>query len=214
METSKGEEIANSVTHGIGSLFSIIALTIMIIFAAKYGNIWQLVSVIIYGTTLVILYTMSTLYHSLFFTKARKVFQVFDHASIYLLIAGTYTPFTLVILRQSGSIGWIIFGLVWGIAILGIIIGTLFIGRFRLLKTILYIVMGWIIVLALPQLIAVMSSAGKLAGIYWLVAGGIAYTVGTLFYLLKKVKYFHSVWHIFVLLGTVCHFIAVMFYVL
>lgn len=214
METSKGEEIANSITHGIGSLFSIIALTIMIIFAAKYGNIWQLISVIIYGTTLVILYTMSTLYHSLFFTKARKVFQVFDHASIYLLIAGTYTPFTLVILRQSGSIGWIIFALVWGIAILGIIVGTLFIGKFRVLKTILYIVMGWIIVLALPQLIAVMSSTGTLAGIYWLVAGGIAYTVGTLFYLLKKVKYFHSVWHLFVLLGTVCHFIAVMFYVL
>lgn len=214
MEYSKGEEIANAITHGIGAIFSIVALTLMIVFATLFGNGWQVVSVSIYGTTLVILYTMSTLYHSFIHTRAKKVFQIFDHASIYLLIAGTYTPFTLVVLRQDGWTGWTIFGIIWGLALIGIILSTLFIGKFRVLKTFMYIGMGWIIALALPDIVQIMGSSGDIAGVYWLAAGGIAYTLGTIFYLYKKVKYFHSIWHLFVLLGTVCHFISIMFYVL
>lgn len=214
MGYSRGEEIANSITHGIGVIFSIVALTLMIVVAAIYGNACQVVSVSIYGTTLLLLYTSSTLYHALAFTKAKKIFKVFDHASIYLLIAGTYTPFTLIILRQDGMIGWIIFGLIWGLAILGIILSTIFINRFRVLKTILYILMGWMIIFAMPNIINIMNSQNAMNGVYLLVAGGILYTVGTIFYLFKNIKYFHSIWHLFVLAGTVCHFVSVLIYLL
>lgn len=208
-----GEEIANAITHGIGALFSIVALTIMVVFAALFGNVWQIVSVAIYGGTLVLLYTMSTLYHAFTNTRAKKVFKVFDHASIYLLIAGTYTPFTLVVLRNDGMIGWSIFILIWIFAILGITFSTIFIGRLKILSTIIYLLMGWVVVFAMPDLIHNMRINNVLPGIYWLVAGGISYTIGTIFYILK-VKYFHSIWHGFVLLGSVLHFVSVMFYVL
>lgn len=214
MDYSRGEEIANSITHGIGVIFSIVALTLMLVFANLYGNASKIVSVSIYGSTLVILYTASTLYHALIGTRAKKIFKIFDHASIYLLIAGTYTPFTLVVLRQEGYIGWLIFAIVWMIAIVGIVLSTVFIGKFRIFKTLMYIAMGWIIILVLPQLSQIMESNNSIKGIYWLFAGGLAYTLGTIFYLFKKIKYFHSVWHLFVLAGTVCHFIAVMFYIL
>lgn len=210
---SRGEEIANSVTHGIGALFGIVALTMMVIFAALYGNAWQVVSVAIYGGTLVLLFTMSTLYHAFTNEKVKKVFKIFDHASIYLLIAGTYTPYTLVILREGSSIGWTLFGIVWGIAVLGIVFGTVFIGKFRLLKVLTYLIMGWAIVFAMPELISRMNLLGAIKGIYWLAAGGLSYSVGAIFYIIK-VKYFHSIWHLFVLLGSVCHFISIMFYVI
>lgn len=210
---SRGEEIANSVTHGIGALFGIVALTMMVIFAALFGNAWQVVSVAIYGGTLVLLFTMSTLYHAFTNEKVKKVFKIFDHASIYLLIAGTYTPYTLVILREGSSIGWTLFGIVWGIAVLGIVFGTVFIGKFRLLKVLTYLIMGWAIVFAMPELINRMNLLGAMKGIYWLAAGGLSYSVGAIFYIIK-VKYFHSIWHLFVLLGSVCHFISIMFYVI
>lgn len=213
MKYSLGEEIANAITHGIGALFSIVALTIMIVFAALYGNVWQIVSVSIYGGTLVLLYTMSTLYHAITNEKAKKILKIFDHAAIYLLIAGTYTPFTLVVLRTNGMTGWVIFIAIWTIAIIGIIISSIFIGKMRVLSALAYILMGWIVVFAMPDLITAMKANNALPGIYWLAAGGIAYTAGVAFYVCKK-KYFHSIWHLFVLLGSVCHFISVMFYVL
>lgn len=213
MKYSLGEEIANAITHGIGALFSIVVLTIMVVFAALFGNVWQIVSVAIYGGTLVLLYTMSTLYHALTNVRAKKVFKIFDHASIYLLIAGTYTPFTLVVLRNEGMVGWTIFILIWLLAIIGIIFSTVFIGKFKIFSTIAYILMGWVVVFAMPQLFTVMKSNDAIAGIYWLIAGGLAYTAGTIFYIFK-VKYFHSIWHGFVLLGSIFHFISVMFFVL
>lgn len=214
MGYSKGEEIANSITHGIGAIFAVAALTVMVIFAALYGNAWHVVSVSIYGATLIILYTMSTLYHALTNEKAKKVFQIFDHSSVYLLIAGTYTPFSLVILRQDSYKGWLVFGVIWAMAILGITLYAVFPRRFKIFNITSYVIMGWIIAFALPDLIQIMTANQALHGIYWLLAGGILYTVGIIFYAMKKVKYFHSIWHIFVLLGTVCHFISVLFYVI
>lgn len=214
MGYSKGEEIANSITHGIGAIFSIVALIIMIIFAAIYGNSWHVISVSIYGTTLILLYTMSTLYHALTNEKAKKVFQIFDHSSVYLLIAGTYTPFSLVILRQNSYKGWLVFGVIWAMAILGITLYAVFPRRFKIFNILSYVIMGWIIAFALPDLIQIMTVNQTIHGIYWLFAGGILYTVGILFYAMKKIKYFHFIWHIFVLLGTVCHFISVLFYVI
>jgi len=213
MKYSVGEEIANAVTHGVGALFSIIALTIMVVFAALFGNMWQIISVSIYGGTLVLLYTMSTLYHAFRNDRLKKVFRIFDHASIYLLIAGTYTPFTLVVLRQDGMVGWSIFIAIWSLAIIGITLSTMFIGKFKILETASYILLGCIVIFAMPQLTTIMSANNAMAGIYWLIAGGISYIAGTFFYIFKA-KYFHSIWHCFVLLGSIFHFISVMFYVL
>jgi len=210
-----GEEIVNAITHGIGIIFSIVALVLMVVYAACYGNAWQVVSVSIYGSTLIILYTASTLYHAITNVTAKKVLRVIDHISVYLLIAGTYTPFTLVLLRQNGAIGWVIFGIVWGISIVGMALSALMIGKkFTKIELLIYIILGWIIVLAFPSILKVMKAANIINGIYWLIGGGILYTVGTLFYIAKNKKFFHSIWHIFVLLGTVCHFISIMFYVL
>lgn len=214
MNYSKGEEIANSITHGIGAVLSIAALVIMIVFASINKNAWQIVSVSIYGITLIILYTMSTLYHAITNKKAKKVLQIFDHSSVYLLIAGTYTPFSLIILRQNSYKGWLVFGVIWTMAILGITIYSIFPRRFKIFNIASYLVMGWVIVFAFPELIQTMTSLNSINGIYWLFAGGICYTAGIIFYAMKKKKYFHSIWHIFVLLGSICHFISVLFYVL
>lgn len=210
---SLGEEIANSITHGIGALLSIAALVVMIVCAALNGSAWQVVSVSIYGGTLVLLYTMSTLYHAITNEKAKKVLRVFDHASIYLLIAGTYTPFTLISLRNDSFIGWTLFGIIWGMAILGIVLGTIYMGKHNVIMTLIYVIMGWAIVLAVPDLIKIMKLNDTLNGVYWLIAGGLFYTIGSIFYMIKK-KYFHSIWHIFVLLGSLCHFISIYFYVI
>ena len=213
MKYSLGEEIANAITHGLGALFSIVALTIMVVFAALFGNMWHIISVSIYGGTLVLLYTMSTLYHAFRNDRLKKLFRIFDHASIYLLIAGTYTPFTLVVLRQDGNIGWTIFIAIWTLTLIGIILSTIFIGKYTILETMAYILMGCVVCFAMPQLTSIMSANNAMAGVYWLIAGGISYILGTFFYILKA-KYFHSIWHCFVLLGSVLHFISVMFYVL
>jgi len=206
---SLGEEIASAITHGLGVVFGIVALTILVVLSAIRGNAWHVVSVSIYGATLVVLYTMSTLYHSFTGEKVKGLFKIFDHSSIYLLIAGTYTPFTLVVLRNEGNTGWTLFILIWTIAIIGIIISSLFAKKFKFLTAITTLAMGWIVVFAMNPLINEFIKMGIRPAFYWLIAGGLAYTLGIIFYVQKKVPYFHMLWHIFVLLGSVFHFISI-----
>jgi len=202
------EEVMNAVTHGIGTLLAVAGLVLLTVFAYLYGDIWHIVSFSIYGTTLVLLYLASTLYHSFTNERLKYIFKILDHSAIYLLIAGTYTPFTLVPLH--GVLGWTVFGLVWGFAILGIVLKVFFVGRFRFASTICYIVMGWFIVVAIQPLLTAVGTLGMV----WLLIGGLFYTVGSVFYLWNKIPYNHAIWHLFVLAGSVCHFVAVFFYVL
>lgn len=201
---SKGEEIANAVTHGIGTLLAIAALVLLVVFAAIKGTAWHVVGFSIFGATLVILYLESTLYHSLTGKKVKRLFRKFDHMSIYLLIAGTYTPFCLTILR--GTLGWTIFGIIWGSAITGIVLKAFFTGKRDVLSTVLYIVMGWMIIIAIRTMYLRMT----LSGFVFLVTGGILYTVGALFYSKDKIVFNHGIWHLFVIAGSVCHFFSVM----
>ncbi len=198
------EEIVNSITHGVAALLSIAALVLLIVFSAVHGNPWYIVSFTIYGSTLVILYTISTLYHSFPNGVTKNVFEILDHSSIFLLIAGTYTPFTLVSLR--GPLGWTIFGIVWGLAAVGIVFKVFFVKRFVILSTLLYIVMGWMIVISMKNLMAVLPEISLI----FLVVGGILYTVGTIFYIKRKIPYHHAIWHIFVLGGSAFHFFAIL----
>lgn len=201
---STGEEIANAITHGIGALLAVAALVVLIVMAAIHGSVWHIVSFSIFGATLVLLYFASTLYHSLTHAKAKRVFHKFDHISIYLLIAGTYTPFCLTALR--GWIGWTVLGVVWSCAILGAVLKAISVGKRIKLSTVLYILMGWVILVAIQPLYKAMPFNGFL----FLVAGGISYTIGTIFFIRNQVKYNHSVWHLFVLGGSVLHFFAVL----
>lgn len=201
---STGEEIANAITHGIGALLAIAALVILVVFAAIKGTVWHVVSFSIFGSTLVLLYFASTLYHSLTHVTAKNVFHKFDHISIYLLIAGTYTPFCLTALR--GWIGWTVLGVVWTCAILGTVFKAISVGSRVRLSTILYVMMGWVILLAIKPLYNAMS----LNGFAFLIAGGVSYTLGTIFFIRDQVKYNHSVWHVFVLGGSVFHFFSVL----
>lgn len=201
---STGEEIANAITHGIGALLAVAALVVLIVMAAIHGSVWHIVSFSIFGATLVLLYFASTLYHSLTHAKAKRVFHKFDHISIYLLIAGTYTPFCLTALR--GWIGWTVLGVVWSCAILGAVLKAISVGKRIRLSTVLYILMGWVILVAIQPLYKAMPFNGFL----FLVAGGISYTIGTIFFIRNQVKYNHSVWHVFVLGGSVLHFFAVL----
>ena len=205
---SVGEEIANSVTHGAGVALSIVALTLLIVFAAMYGNGWHLASAIVYGVSLVLEYTASTLYHAMPGPRAKHVFKIIDHAGIYLLIAGTYTPFTLVVMRDNG--GWWMFSIVWALAIAGIVMEAAWVYRPKWLSAAVYLGLGWFVVVAIKPLIEGLAPGG----LWLLIAGGLCYTMGTAFYVLKKVKYMHMVWHLWVLAGSVCHFLAVMLYVL
>lgn len=205
---SLGEEIANAVTHGLGIGLSIAALTLLVVFAALWGNAWHLASAIVYGVTMLLLYVSSTLYHSIPGEKARHIFKIIDHSSIYLLIAGTYTPFTLVTLRDSG--GWWLFGIVWTLAIVGIALEAFWVYRPKWVSSVVYLGMGWLVVVMIKPLFAHLPAGG----VWLLVAGGLAYTLGTVFYVMKKVPYTHAIWHLFVLAGSVCHFLAVMLYVL
>ena len=207
-EYSVVEEVFHAITHGIGALLSIAGLVILIIFAALKGNAWHVVSCSIYGGTLVILYLNSTMYHALAKTRAGNVFQILDHSSIYLLIAGTYTPFTLVTIR--GGLGWTMFGIIWGLAVLGVIFKVFTAGRFKLFATIIYLIMGWFIVIAIGRIFKALPTGGLIL----LMTGGIFYSLGTVFYMLKKVPYFHFIWHIFVLGGSISHFFAILFYVI
>ncbi|MBE9547473.1 MAG: hemolysin III family protein [Proteobacteria bacterium] len=201
------EEIANNVSHGVGVLLSLAGLSVLVVFACLYGKASHIVGCSIFGSSLLLMYTASTLYHSFRTPRLKHIFKIIDHACIYLLIAGTYTPFTLVTLR--GGWGWTLFAIVWGLAVVGIVFQIFFVYRFKVLATIVYILMGWLIVIAIKPLIAALPTSGLL----WLLAGGLAYTSGAVFYLWKSLPYHHAIWHLFVLLGSVCHFFAVMFYV-
>ncbi|MGO1367760.1 MAG: PAQR family membrane homeostasis protein TrhA [Senegalia sp. (in: firmicutes)] len=202
---SKSEEITNAISHGIGLAFAIASLTILVVLASIYGEVWHVVSFAIYGATLVILYLSSTLYHSFPTGRVKEIFQICDHASIYLLIAGTYTPLMLIPLR--GKLGWTLFGIVWGIAILGIAFKIFFVKRFAIVSLLLYLGMGWLIVIAIKPLINSIS----LESIIFLIAGGLSYTIGTIFYANKKIKFNHAIWHLFVLGGSICHFFTILF---
>lgn len=203
-----GEEIAHSVIHGIGAALAAAALAILVTFAARMGDPWRVVSFSIYGATLVILYTVSTLYHGFRNPRLKALFRIFDHLSIYLLIAGSYTPFLLVSLR--GGWGWSLFGIIWGFAALGVLQAVLFVDRFKLLGLISYLGMGWLLLIALKPLIAAVPAGG----LVWLGIGGLFYTLGVLFYISKRIRYNHAIWHLFVLAGSLCHFITMALYVL
>jgi hemolysin III len=203
-----GEEIANAVTHGVGLALSVAALVILVVLAARQGDAWRIVSFSIYGMTLVLLYLASTLYHGLRHAGAKRVFRILDHSSIFLLIAGTYTPFLLIRLR--GGWGWSLFGVIWALAAGGIAVKAVFINRLKKVSVLIYIAMGWLIVIALKPLLAVIPRPG----LWWLLAGGLCYTGGVLFYVFKFFRFHHAVWHLWVLAGSMCHFFAILLYVL
>jgi len=205
---SRSEEIANCITHGLGTILSIGGLAVLIAFASRYGNSWHIVSCSIFGATLILLYAASTLYHAVQQPALKSILRIFDHSAILVLIAGTYTPFTLVSLR--GPWGWTLFGVVWGLAVLGIIIETTRLRRFRTWLIALYLIMGWAVVAAIKPLLQHVGSGG----LWLLLAGGLAYTGGILFYKWKRLPYNHAVWHLFVLAGSVLHFFAILFYVI
>jgi hemolysin III len=207
-EYSPREEKLNIISHAIGFVLSIIALVLLLMRAMALGNIWHIISVSIFGLSLMILYAASTLYHSAKQQKLRKRLKIFDHSAIYVLIAGTYTPFTLITLNSTK--GWVIFGISWGMALIGIILKLFFTGKYKFISTLLYILMGWMIVFAIKPL---MDSL-PLEGLHWLFAGGVAYTIGAILYSIKKIKFNHAIFHILVLMGSFCHFYSVLFYVL
>ena len=201
------EELANSLTHGLGAVLSVAGLVLLVVFSCRFGDTWHVVSTAVFGSTLVLLYTSSTLYHSFRGNQIKQVLRKFDHAAIFLLIAGSYTPFVLVTLR--GPWGWSLFGVVWGLAIIGVALKFWFAGRFRLGSTLIYIGMGWLVMVAIKPLLAALPSGG----LQLLIAGGLCYTGGTGFYLWKRLPYHHALWHLFVLGGSACHWAAVFFYV-
>lgn len=201
---TKKEEIANAITHGIGACLAIAGLVILVVFSSLKGTAWHVVSFSIFGAMLVVLYLVSTLYHSFTNAKVKKLFRKFDHISIFLLIAGTYTPFCLAILK--GSLGWTIFGIVWGCTLLGIGLKAFYTGKNEMLSTLLYIILGWLVIIVIIPLYKVMSFHGFM----FLVSGGVLYTAGTYFYMKEKIRYNHGIWHLFVLSGSVLHFFSVL----
>jgi len=202
------EELLNSLTHGAGVLLSVAALVLLIVYSTSYGTASHVVSCTIFGVTLILLYSASTLYHSFRKPQAKSILKIIDHSCIYLLIAGTYTPFLLVTLR--GVLGWTMFGVIWFLAISGVLFKIFFVHRFKIVSTIAYVLMGWIMIFAIKPLVDSMPSGG----IVWLIAGGLAYTLGVVFYAWKKLPFNHAIWHLFVLAGSICHFFAIVFYVL
>lgn len=202
---SFGEEVASSITHGAGWLLSVVGLAILVAQAANTGGALRVVSCAIFGTTLVLLYASSTLYHALPSKKAKRIFRIFDHSAIFLLIAGTYTPLSLVAL--GGPWGWSLFGCIWFLAAVGVLLSTIAHGRWRWLSITLYVTMGWLAVVAIKPLVATLDTRS----IELVVAGGLAYTLGLVFYAWKRLPYSHAVWHLFVLAGSGFHFFAVFF---
>lgn len=204
-----GEELVNSISHGLGATFGIVALVLCVVFSARQGDVWKVVSSAIYGASMIVLYSISTIYHALGINLAKKVFRTLDHCSIYFLIAGTYTPYTLVAMRESS--GFIVFAVVWAAAVVGIILNAINVHKFRIISMILYIAMGWAIVFSVRDLVTTVPSAG----VTLLVSGGVLYTIGAVLYGIgKKKKYMHSVFHLLALGGSVCHFISVFAYVI
>lgn len=203
---SPGEEIANSVSHGVGLLAGLAAIPVLVVSAVRRGGAAGIVGASVFAGTVVLLYLASTLYHALPGNRAKRVFRVLDHSAIFLLIAGTYTPFTLGVLR--GAWGWTLFGLVWGVALAGVVLKAVGGVRHPILSTCLYLGMGWLVLVAVRPLWLRVPPAGLL----WLLAGGLAYTAGVAFFAAERLRYGHFVWHLFVLAGTACHFIAVLWY--
>jgi hemolysin III len=198
--------LANAITHGIGGILAIVG-AVYLIGASTRGNAWVVASCTVFAITLVLVYICSTLYHSLVRTRARHVFQILDHSAIYLLIAGTYTPFTLVSLR--GPVGWIMFAAVWSLAVAGVIFKSFAVDRFEVASALVYLFQGWFIVFAFRSLLHAIGWHGLL----WLAAGGLAYTLGIVFFALDRLRYFHAVWHLFVLTGSIAHYFGILFYV-
>ncbi|GGH16851.1 PAQR family membrane homeostasis protein TrhA [Paenibacillus segetis] len=202
------EEVANAITHGIGALLSLAGLVLLIVFSSLKGTAWHVVTFTIYGVSMLLLYASSTLVHSFKEGKVKDLFEFFDHSSIYIFIAGTYTPFMLVAIR--GTLGWSLFGTVWGIALFGVLFKAFFVKKFLFMSTIFYLIMGWLIVIAWGPLTAAVPSTG----IVLLVTGGILYSLGTIFYVWRAFPYHHAVWHLFVLAGSITHFFAILLYLL
>lgn len=202
------EERLNVLTHGVGFLLSFVALVLLLFKASNVGEYSEIISVTIYGISLIIMYAASTTYHNAKQPELRKKLKIFDHAAIFVLIAGTYTPFTLITLE--GKVGWTIFWVIWGMAIVGITLKLFYTGRFNILSTIMYILMAWVIIFAIKPLVDSLSAEG----LFWLFAGGVAYMLGALLYSIKKIKYNHAIFHVCVLLGSYFHFYAIYNYVL
>lgn len=205
---SRGEEIANSISHGVGTLFSAVGLGVLSTMSIICGTTMSVVSSIIYGITLFLMYLSSTLYHAFSGEKLKKLFKKFDHCSIFLLIAGSYTPFTLITLK--GKVGYTLFVIIWLLAICGVFLKVLAINKTEKLSLIFYIAMGWLVLFSLEPLVENLARNGLLL----LLLGGISYTVGVIFYMLKKTPYMHMVWHLFVLAGSVFHFLSIAIYVI
>lgn len=202
------EELANSITHGIGLLLSIAGLGVLTAFASVFGSVWHIVSCSVYAGTMILLYTASTLYHSIPWEKAKTVFRVLDHSSIFLLIAGTYTPFTLVSLR--GPWGWSLFGTIWGLAVMGILLEVFLQQKYRFITIGLYVAMGWTIVIAVKPMLSSVAPGGM----WLLLAGGLCYTLGIPFYIRKSMPFNHAIWHVFVLAGSIFQFFSILLYVI
>jgi len=206
-EQSAGEEVANAISHGIGLLLAVAALPILVVGAVRTGTAAEVIGASIFGATMVLLYLTSTIYHAVTVPRVKRILRIIDHSAIYLLIAGTYTPFTLGVLR--GPWGWTLFGLVWGCALAGVCLKAFNGTRFPVLSTWLYVAMGWLALIVIKPLWEAMPAWGM----FWLVAGGLFYTLGVAFYFVdERIRYTHFVWHLFVLSGTVCHFFAVLYY--
>ncbi|MFZ1139788.1 MAG: hemolysin III family protein [Candidatus Sulfotelmatobacter sp.] len=202
------EELANAITHGFGLFLSIAGAVALVAVSILRGTVWHIVSCAVYGFTLVLLYLSSTLYHSVSTPRLKQTFRLFDHSAVYLLIAWTYTPFTLVNLR--GGWGWTLFGVVWLLTLAGITFKYVALGRFPVLSTVVYLLMGWLVVLGIKPVLTFVP----LHGFFWLLGGGLFYTVGVFFFATKRIPYSHAIWHVFALCGSICHYWAVFFYVL
>ncbi len=202
------EEIANAITHGIGAALAIVGLVLMVMWAAAYGDVWHVVGVSVFGATMVFLYLASTLYHAIQVESVKRVFHALDHVGISMLIAGTYTPFLLVQMRSMA--GWIFFGVIWGLALTAASIKSFFTDRFTRVSTAIYVVMGWLSVLLLREMVSHMGTEG----LAWMAAGGLSYTLGVIPFLWHRLPFNHAIWHLFVIGGTLCHFIAVVKFVI
>lgn len=205
-----GEEISHSISHGLGAGLSIAGTVILIVLSAMRADAWKVVSSAIYGFSMILLFTMSTLYHAITNEKAKRVLRIFDHNSIFILIAGTYTPITLVTLRQSGAWGWVIFGVVWASAIVGVTLNSISLERFKKFSMVCYIASGWCIVVAFIPFV----QAIEWPALLWLLGGGVFYTGGIFFYRQKQKKYYHAIWHWLVLSGAICHYFCVLLYII
>lgn len=204
---TKREEIINAITHGIGAIFSIVALTLLIVFASSHGTPLHIICFAVFGGSMLLLYTSSTLVHSFPEGKVKDIFEIMDHSAIYLFIAGSYTPILLIVVK--GALGWALFGTVWGIALAGVAFKIFFTKRFVILSTVGYVLMGWMIIFAFNRVVLTLPQQG----LAWLIGGGILYTVGAIFYVWRKFPFNHAIWHLFVLAGSTSHFIL-MFYIL